>query len=77
MQPSLVPAQGWNNYLLNVPTQLLQNNWNVFYQSFANFFPQTIPFCYPNPSQLPAVNLNMEKQEKSRGTGTYIPNMVW
>lgn len=50
-----------------------QQNWSMFYHSGTNLYVPTQAFYHPNASQ---ATYSLEEGAKSRGTGTYIPDMV-
>ncbi|XWS65603.1 hypothetical protein CRYUN_Cryun05aG0127800 [Craigia yunnanensis] len=49
---------------------------NIFYRRGTNVFIPRLPFSHPCALQLPAATYGIEKMTKSRGTGTYIPDMT-
>ena len=50
---------------------------DIFYRRGTNVFIPRLPFSHHCAFQLPAATYGIEKMTKSRGTGTYIPDMVY
>ncbi|XVF00370.1 hypothetical protein REPUB_Repub03eG0279700 [Reevesia pubescens] len=49
---------------------------NIFYWRGTNVFIPRLPFSHPCALQLPAATYGIDKMTKSRGTGTYIPDVT-
>lgn len=65
---------------LNSPSTLfdadmlaLQQNWYMYYHRGTDLYVPRQPIFHPNP---PQATYGLEEIGKSRGTGTYIPDMV-
>ena len=56
--------------------QWLQQNWNLFYQRGLDVCIPRQTLYLPNASQLSDAAHNVRENGKSRGTGTYIPDLV-
>lgn len=57
--------------------QSVLRNWNLFYCRGTDLFVPRLPLCRHIVSRPSASTFRMEDTKKSRGTGTYIPNMVY
>ncbi|XP_022764860.1 uncharacterized protein LOC111310036 [Durio zibethinus] len=49
---------------------------NIFFRRGTNVFIPKLPFSHPRALQLPAATYGIDKMTKSRGTGTYIPDVT-
>lgn len=74
MQQSPTRSYVWNE---NTLAWTLQHNQNGFQRRGTEVFVPRMPFYQPNSSQLPAANFGTFRTGRSRGTGTYIPEMVY
>ncbi|GMI72465.1 hypothetical protein like AT3G56320 [Hibiscus trionum] len=61
---------------LDAIRRLVRYKRNIFYQKGMNAFIPRLPFYHPCALQLPAAAYGIDNMTKSRGTGTYIPNMT-
>lgn len=67
--PSEIPSRSaWD-----IVCQYVQGKRNLVYQWGTEVFVPRLPFCHPYASQAPASTFSIDEGEKSRGTGTYIP----
>ncbi|KAH9702827.1 ntp transf 2 domain-containing protein [Citrus sinensis] len=67
--PSQIPSRSaWD-----VLCQYVQGKGNLVYQWGTEVFVPRLPFCHPYASQVRASTFSTDEGEKSRGTGTYIP----
>lgn len=67
--PSQIPSRSaWD-----VLCQYVQGKGNLVYQWGTEVFVPRLPFCHPYASQVQASTFSTDEGEKSRGTGTYIP----
>ncbi|ESR49132.1 hypothetical protein CICLE_v10031278mg [Citrus x clementina] len=70
--PSQIPSRSaWD-----VLCQYVQGKGNLVYQWGTEVFVPRLPFCHPYASQVRASTFSTDEGEKSRGTGTYIPERV-
>ena len=70
------PSQIKQKSSRDVPPQLLQSKQNIFSQRGTEvFFPRQK--CYPYASPVHVAISGIDTMRKSRGTGTYIPDMVY
>ncbi|XP_011010560.1 PREDICTED: uncharacterized protein LOC105115386 isoform X2 [Populus euphratica] len=72
--PPSPPSQIKQKSARDVPPQLLQSKQNVFSQRGTDVF-LPWPQCHPFASQLQDAASSIDRRRKSRGTGTYIPDM--
>ncbi|KAK8977619.1 hypothetical protein V6N11_013404 [Hibiscus sabdariffa] len=56
--------------------RLVRYKRNIFYRKATNTFFLRPPFYHPCALQLPAATYGIDNMTKSRGTGTYIPDMT-
>lgn len=54
-----------------------QQNWSMFYQMGTDLYVPIQTFYHPNASQQFEATFSVEEKGRSRGTGTYIPDMVF
>lgn len=54
-----------------------QQNWSMVYQLGNDFYVPIHTFYHPHTSQQFEATFSAEEKGKSRGTGTYIPDMVF
>lgn len=71
----------WDENTLTWTMQLNGNGYyqrgaDGFYQGGANEFYTMVPHYYPNPPQFVDTGFDISGAGRSRGTGTYIPEMV-
>ncbi|XVE90977.1 hypothetical protein DITRI_Ditri20bG0118800 [Diplodiscus trichospermus] len=57
--------------------QFVRCKQNIFNWRGSNLFIPRLPFSHPCASQLAAATYGIDKMTKSRGTGTYIPDVVY
>ncbi|KAJ7965132.1 Poly(A) RNA polymerase [Quillaja saponaria] len=73
--PPLSPSQ-LQNSSCDILAQSAQYDWSILYQLGNDVYVQGQTFCLPNASQQSAATFSIEEKGKSRGTGTYIPDMT-
>ncbi|PON79022.1 PAP/25A-associated [Parasponia andersonii] len=73
MQPSLTRSYVWDE---NTLAWTVQHNRNGFHFRGTEVFVPRMPFDHPNSSQLPPATFGTFRTGRSRGTGTYIPEMT-
>ncbi|XP_007011348.2 PREDICTED: uncharacterized protein LOC18587491 isoform X1 [Theobroma cacao] len=56
--------------------QFVRCKRNIFYWKATNVIIPSLSFSHPCAPQLPAATFGIDKMAKSRGTGTYIPDMT-
>lgn len=71
--PSRVPSRSPWDFL----RRLVGFRRNNFYRRNRDLYVPRLPFSHPYISQLPSAPFGFNDTGKSRGTGTYIPNMVY
>lgn len=69
------PSQVQNKSKWEALSQSLRNNWNLFSQRGTDVCVPSLPFYHQNASQ-PSF-FSFEGMDTSRGTGTFIPNLVY
>ncbi|KAH7537664.1 hypothetical protein FEM48_Zijuj03G0116900 [Ziziphus jujuba var. spinosa] len=75
--PSPIPSQMWNENAMDTLARSVWGHQNVIYHRGTDVFVPTLPLYYPNASQISAVAAySIERTGRSRGTGTYIPDMT-
>ncbi|XWS08378.1 hypothetical protein CRYUN_Cryun41cG0074600 [Craigia yunnanensis] len=76
-QPSAVSSpQTQKKSAWNALRSFVRCNQNSFYRRGTNVFIPRLPFSHPCALQLPAATYGIDKMIKSRGTGTYIPDVT-
>ncbi|XP_024032777.1 uncharacterized protein LOC112095308 [Morus notabilis] len=73
VQPGLFYSYVWDQSTL---TWTLQLNGNGFFQGGTDGYYPMVPFYHPYPSQLSATGFDIAGMERSRGTGTFIPELT-
>lgn len=76
LQPYSNPSQMGNKSVRDALALSVRGNWNMFHRKGTDAFVPALSLCNPNASQLHASTLSVRKTWISRGTGTYIPDMV-
>lgn len=76
LSPSSPPSQDRNGSAWDSLRQFVRCKGNMFYQWGTEVFVPRLPFCHPYVSRSSGATFNVDAVEKSRGTGTYIPDMV-
>ncbi|KAJ9175995.1 hypothetical protein P3X46_014489 [Hevea brasiliensis] len=69
------PSQVQQRSTRDILSQLLQYNQNAFFQRGINVFVPRVPLYHPYASYLYATTSGIDEMVKSRGTGTYIPDV--
>lgn len=77
LPPSPIPSQIWNGNVMDTLARSVWGHQNVIYPRGTDVFVPKLPLYYPNASQISAAAYNIERTWTSRGTGTYIPDMVY
>lgn len=75
--PPSSPSQISNRSAWDTVRQFVSCKRNLFYRWGTEVFVPRLPFCQPYASQLPGATFSLDEGEKSRGTGTYIPHVVY
>ncbi|XP_031271328.1 uncharacterized protein LOC116129750 [Pistacia vera] len=76
LNPSSPPSEIRNRSAWDSLRQFVRCKRNLFYRWGTEVFVPRLPFCHPYVSQLSGATFNVDEVEKSRGTGTYIPDMT-
>ncbi|XP_044509444.1 uncharacterized protein LOC123228201 isoform X3 [Mangifera indica] len=76
LSPSSPPSQVRNGSAWDSLRQFVRCKGNMFYQWGTEVFVPRLPFCHPYVSRSSGATFNVDAVEKSRGTGTYIPDMT-
>lgn len=75
--PPPSPSQIQQKNAGNALSGLRRSKQNIFSKKGRDIFLPRMPLFHPYASQLYAANSGINEMGKSRGTGTYIPNMVY
>ncbi|KAL5734461.1 hypothetical protein ACOSP7_032322 [Xanthoceras sorbifolium] len=74
--PPSSPSQINNRSAWDTLRKFVRCKRNSFYRWGTEVFVPRFSFYHPYVSQLPAATFNLDEVEKSRGTGTYIPQIT-
>lgn len=77
LSPSSPPSEIRNRSAWDSLRQFVRCKRNLFYRWGTEVFVPRLQFCHPYVSRLSGATFNVDEVEKSRGTGTYIPDMVF
>ena len=77
LQPCSIPSQMWNKSVPDALAWSVRGNQNINHRKGTDVFVPRLQLCNPNDSQLSASTFSIRKTGRSRGTGTYIPDMVY